>query len=127
MGRRVVVVQRGLEKRRLSAENLRLREALSLYKVSEAITASLSLDEVMATVIDSSLSEVRADVVATWLEDGEGGFSARDVARTSIFDATENMGCLNAAAVQSSPSPPRASSTSGAGSAAGRVSSAGGR
>ena len=30
------VVQRGLEKQRLAAENLRLKEALSLYKVSEA-------------------------------------------------------------------------------------------
>src|SRR6476661_5124660 len=97
----VHIVQRGLEKRRLSAENLRLREALSLYKVSEAITASLSLDEVMATVIDSSLSEVRADVVFTWLEDGEGGFSQRDVARAGIFDAAENVGCLDASLVQS--------------------------
>src|SRR5450755_4516778 len=52
----VHIVQRGLEKRRLSAENLRLREALSLYKVSEAITASLSLDEVIATVADSGLN-----------------------------------------------------------------------
>ena len=42
-------VQRGLEKRRLAAENLRLREALSLYKVTEAIAASLSLDEVIST------------------------------------------------------------------------------
>ena len=32
----VHVVQRGLEKQRMAAENLRLREALSLYKVSEA-------------------------------------------------------------------------------------------
>src|SRR6478736_2814274 len=97
----VHIVQRGLEKRRLAAENLRLREALSLYKVSEAITASLSLDEVMATVIDSSLSEVRADVVFTWLEDGEGGYTPRDVARAGIFDAAENVGCLDAALVQS--------------------------
>ena len=52
------VVQRGLEKQRLAAENLRLREALSLYKVSEAIAASLSLDEVLATVADSCLHEV---------------------------------------------------------------------
>jgi len=44
------IVQRGLEKQRLAAENLRLREALSLYKVSEAIAASLSLDEVIATL-----------------------------------------------------------------------------
>src|SRR5260221_12800552 len=42
------VVQRGLEKQRLAAENLRLKEALSLYKGSEAIAASLSLEEVLA-------------------------------------------------------------------------------
>ena len=37
----------------MAAENLRLREALSLYKVSEAIAASLSLDQVLETVADS--------------------------------------------------------------------------
>ncbi|MDB4995311.1 MAG: domain/GAF domain/HD domain protein [Myxococcaceae bacterium] len=71
------VVQRGIEKQRLSAENLRLKEALSLYKVSEAITASLSLDEVLATVGDTALHEIQADLVSTWLEDGEGSFFER--------------------------------------------------
>ena len=71
------VVQRGLEKQRLSAENLRLREALSLYKVSEAIAASLSLDEVLATVGDTALHEIEGDLVSTWLDDGEGGFFER--------------------------------------------------
>ena len=71
------VVQRGLEKQRLAAENLRLREALSLYKVSEAITASLSLDEVLATVGDTALHEIEGDLVSTWLDDGEGGFFER--------------------------------------------------
>jgi putative nucleotidyltransferase with HDIG domain len=75
----VHIVQRGLEKRRLAAENLRLREALSLYKVSEAIAASLSLDEVIATVTDSALNEVRADVVFTWLDNSEGGYFERSV------------------------------------------------
>jgi response regulator RpfG family c-di-GMP phosphodiesterase len=71
------VVQRGLEKQRLAAENLRLREALSLYKVSEAIAASLSLDEVLATVGDTALQEIEGDLVSTWLDDGEGGFFER--------------------------------------------------
>jgi len=73
----VHVVQRGLEKKRLATENLRLREALSLYKVSEAITASLSLDDVVSTVTRSALSEVDADAVFMWLADGEGGFFER--------------------------------------------------
>jgi response regulator RpfG family c-di-GMP phosphodiesterase len=71
------VVQRGLEKQRLSAENLRLKEALSLYKVSEAIAASLSLEEVLATVGDTALNEINADLVSTWLDDGEGGYFER--------------------------------------------------
>jgi response regulator RpfG family c-di-GMP phosphodiesterase len=71
------VVQRGLEKQRLSAENLRLKEALGLYKVSEAIAASLSLDEVLSTVGETGLHEIHADLVSTWLDDGEGGFFER--------------------------------------------------
>jgi response regulator RpfG family c-di-GMP phosphodiesterase len=71
------VVQRGLEKQRLAAENLRLREAVSLYKVSEAIAASLSLEEVLATIGDTALLEINGDLVSTWLEDGEGGYFER--------------------------------------------------
>src|SRR6185369_5761923 len=74
----VHVVQRGIEKQRMAAENLRLREAVSLYKVSEAIAASLSLDQVLATVCDTALHEIRADLVSTWLDDGEGGFFERN-------------------------------------------------
>src|SRR5262245_53640111 len=84
------IVQRGLEKRRLTAENLRLREALSLYKVSEAITASLSLDEVILTVSDSSLSEVNADAVSTWLDDGNGAFFERSTQRATSVPKNES-------------------------------------
>lgn len=71
------VVQRGLEKQRLAAENLRLREAVSLYKVSEAIAASLSLEEVLSTISETALHEIKGDLVSTWLEDGEGGYFER--------------------------------------------------
>jgi putative nucleotidyltransferase with HDIG domain len=91
------IVQRGLEKQRLAAENLRLREALSLYKVSEAIAASLSLDEVVATLSDSAIDEVRADVAVTWLDDGEGGFFERRVDRGASLPAGLRVGRLDAA------------------------------
>lgn len=73
----VHTIRRGLEKQKLTAENLRLKEALSLYKVSEAIAASLSLDEVMSTVTDAAIHEVDADHVTIVLKDGEGGFFER--------------------------------------------------
>src|SRR5436305_7740897 len=68
------VVQRGLEKQRLAAANLRLREALSLYKVSEAIAASLSLEEVLATVGDTALHEIKGHLVSTCLDTGKAGY-----------------------------------------------------
>src|SRR5271170_2005500 len=85
------VVQRGLEKQRLAAENIRLREALSLYTVSEAIAASLSLDEVLATVGDTALHEIDGDLVSTWLDDGEGGYFERQrLVRRTPLDAAES-------------------------------------
>jgi response regulator RpfG family c-di-GMP phosphodiesterase len=65
----VHVVQRGLDRQRLAAENIRLREALSLYRVSEAIAASLELDRILDVIMDSVMQEVHADVVTLHLQD----------------------------------------------------------
>ena len=65
----VHVVQRGLDRQRLQAENIRLREALSLYRVSEAIAASLELDRILDVIMDSVMQEVHADVVTLHLQD----------------------------------------------------------
>ncbi|MFK7999044.1 MAG: HD domain-containing phosphohydrolase [Polyangiales bacterium] len=73
----VHTIRRGLEKQKLHGENLRLKEALSLYKVSEAIQSSLSLDQVLGTIVDAALDEVRADLVTVLLNDGEGSFFER--------------------------------------------------
>ncbi len=89
------VVQRGIEKKRMAAENMRLREALSLYKVSEAIQASLSLDQVLQTVSESCLSEVHSDLVCTWLDDGEGGLFERQSVRSSNMPEDAQLGVLD--------------------------------
>ncbi|MEM9192983.1 MAG: HD domain-containing phosphohydrolase [Myxococcota bacterium] len=73
----VHTIRRGLEKQKLKAENLRLKEALSLYKVSEAIAASLSLDEVLRTVTDAALDEVDSDQVVIFLDGGDGSYFTR--------------------------------------------------
>ncbi|HEY2369019.1 MAG TPA: HD domain-containing phosphohydrolase [Polyangiaceae bacterium] len=84
------VVQRGIEKQKLAAENIRLKEAISLYKVSEAIQASLSLEQVLATVSDTALHELGADWVSTWLDDGQGGFFERQhIATASEMSAAQ--------------------------------------
>ena len=95
----VHVIQRGIDKQRMAAENLRLREAVSLYKVSEAITASLSLDQVLETVADSCLDEVRADLVSTWLDDGEGSLFERQHLRASTLPEGALVGRVDPAQV----------------------------
>jgi response regulator RpfG family c-di-GMP phosphodiesterase len=73
----VHTIRRGLEKQRLQAENFRLKEALSLYKVSEAIAASLSLEQVVQTLSRAAIDEVDSDLVTVLLSDGGGSFYRR--------------------------------------------------
>jgi response regulator RpfG family c-di-GMP phosphodiesterase len=72
------VVKKAIDKKRIQTENIRLRQALSLYKVSEAISASLSLEQVMETVVAACREELDADLVSTWLRNGEGGLYERE-------------------------------------------------
>src|SRR4051812_2108774 len=65
----VHIVQRGLDRQRLQHENIRLKDALSIYKISEAIATSLSVEKVLDLVLDATLDAVDADVVSLLLED----------------------------------------------------------
>jgi response regulator RpfG family c-di-GMP phosphodiesterase len=95
----VLTVRRGLERRKLQTENLRLKEALSLYKVSEAIAASLSLDEVMRTVTDAVIHEVDSDQVVVLFSDGEGGYFERASELHPEFRPPAGVAKLNASAL----------------------------
>jgi response regulator RpfG family c-di-GMP phosphodiesterase len=94
----VHVVQRGLDRQRLQAENIRLREALSLYRVSEAIAASLELDRILDVIMDSVMQEVHADAVTLHLADAKtGAFDERmkRVADSAELPADSSMGTLD--------------------------------
>jgi len=64
----VHTVQRGLDRQRLQHENLRLKDALSIYKISEAIATSLSVERVLDLVLEAVLDAVNADVANLVLE-----------------------------------------------------------
>ncbi len=87
----VYTIQRALDKRRLDAENLRLKEALSLYKVSEAISQSLSLEEVLGTVKDAAVHDVHADVCCVMLDDPETGWFERTRGQSESFVRPEGL------------------------------------
>jgi response regulator RpfG family c-di-GMP phosphodiesterase len=91
----VHIVQRGLEKQRLTQENIRLKEALSLYKVSELISTSLSLERILELVIDTALIEVKADAVTLHLEDMRSGQYQERLRRRAPDLDHDDLGVLN--------------------------------
>jgi response regulator RpfG family c-di-GMP phosphodiesterase len=69
----VHVVQRGLDRQHLQTENLRLKQALSLYRISEVISSSLDIDHILDVIIDTVMHEVSADAVTLYLEEPTSG------------------------------------------------------
>ncbi len=67
------VVERALYRQRLQAENIRLREALTIYKVSEAIALSPDIDKILDVVLHAATDEVKADVATLHLLDAHTG------------------------------------------------------
>ncbi|MBK9030393.1 MAG: response regulator [Myxococcales bacterium] len=67
------VVQRGLYRQQLQAENIRLREALTIYQVSEALATSLDLDHILDTILRAAVKETAADIATLHLRDGKSG------------------------------------------------------
>jgi len=67
------VVERALYRQRLQAENIRLREALTIYKVSEAIALSPDIEHILDVVLRATIDEVKADVATLHLLDPKSG------------------------------------------------------
>ncbi len=69
----VRIIQRGLDRQKLRAENIRLREALTLYRVSEAMATSLDIDQVLDVILRATLDESGGDVATLHLQDANNG------------------------------------------------------
>ncbi|MCG3198898.1 MAG: Regulator of RpoS [bacterium] len=62
------VVRRALDNLRLRRENVQLREAVNLQRITEALNSTLELNEVLQVVLESALSEFQADSGAVLLD-----------------------------------------------------------
>src|SRR5688572_26985168 len=92
----VHVVQRGLDRQRLQAENIRLREALSIYRVSEAIAMSLDLDQVLEVILAATVEETSADVVTLYLVNPRTGRYEQHSKRLGKSqEPTEDVGTID--------------------------------
>ena len=69
----LLVVQRALEKERLERENIQLKEVQRLYQISEAMTSTLSVDNVLHIILETAKQEVGADAVSLVLWNEQEG------------------------------------------------------
>ncbi len=60
-------VNRGLERVRLSRENMQLREQLAISRIMQAVGSTLELDEILEMVISTALRELSVDAVSILL------------------------------------------------------------
>ncbi len=62
------VVRRALEHLRLRRENIQLREAMNLKRITEVLGSTLELNEILEVVLQSALNEFQADFGAVLLD-----------------------------------------------------------
>lgn len=60
----LAVVTRCIQQRIIEKENVQLRELTNLYKVSEAMSSTLTLSEILAVIMDTIMKEIEADAVS---------------------------------------------------------------
>jgi putative nucleotidyltransferase with HDIG domain len=63
------VIEHAVEKQRLINENLELKETMSLYEISQAISSNLNLDTVLSMFVDVLFKESEADAVGFCVQD----------------------------------------------------------
>ena len=66
------VLARAVDVRRLRLDNIRLREAVGLYEISNTIARSLDSDTVLARVADAALEQSRAHDVGVYVTSAAG-------------------------------------------------------
>ena len=64
------VIHKGLKQQKLQQENFLLKEAVTLYQLSEAMAHELSLERILDIILDATLIEAEAD---PHRNDGAGG------------------------------------------------------
>lgn len=103
----VRLCRRAIERQRLQQENFRLKEAISLYKITEAMARSLSLDTILDMVLEATLVEAEADVATLTLRHPRTGdfvertrkYSKNAQTDLNWYGGTSNVGELDMAVI----------------------------
>lgn len=88
------VVQRGLEKQRLSREVVLLRETLSLYRISEAMNSSLELPQVLQMILNTAIEEAQSESGCIILVDDKNEQLLMKAAKGPLPESFQRIGQL---------------------------------
>lgn len=78
----IQVIERGLEKRRLEAENVRLKEVIDLYNGSEEIGRGLLPEQIYDVVMEMMTLQAEAHGLGLWIKEVVEGEASYRVLRT---------------------------------------------
>jgi len=93
------IVKRGVRQHRLEQENIQLKEIMNLYKISEAVNSTLSLDEILEIILDTVVEEIDADAVTIHelTEDNKWNVMARRAEEETLDgEITDPLGTIKA-------------------------------
>ena len=79
-------VKRGLEHQTLARENLHLKEQLALYRLSEAIGSSVSLQSTLDMAVDTARSIIGARAVSVLVQESKGAPLVAYLTKGAISD-----------------------------------------
>jgi response regulator RpfG family c-di-GMP phosphodiesterase len=64
-----LIVKKAIQRRRLEEENIQLKEALSLYQISEAMVLNNNVRTVIELILEKAMNELDADIVLISLKE----------------------------------------------------------
>jgi response regulator RpfG family c-di-GMP phosphodiesterase len=73
------LIERGLEKKALEAQNIQLKEALNLYHLSERMARDLAIEPLYDILMETARQETGADAIGLWCTGTEGSASLEPV------------------------------------------------
>jgi len=83
----ITTFHRAEERIRLERENVRLKEMMSLYEISEAMGSTMKIDEVLDIILQSTIKEFKADIASIYFAgSGDSGLQLRATAGNETIE-----------------------------------------
>ncbi len=86
-----LIIKKAIQRRRLEEENIQLKEALSLYQISEAMVLNNNVRTVIELILEKAMNELDADIVLISLKETISSPRITRLLRSSINVTADDL------------------------------------